>query len=560
MATAIGDLVVRINVDKRRFDVGIGGVEKGLRKMTDTVFNWQKAFITGGAKAAAAVAAVGVAIAGINVRRQLAELHDLGSLAQTLGITQGSLASLQHAAAMTNTSISAMNTGLTYMAKNIVDATAGIGEARYVFDALGVDAQHLANLPIDQAFAELTQALSETSNQTERVAYLMKLFGRGGKEMENVVALGRDGLERMRREAELFGLALSDIDASKVGDANLELVRASEAMRGAWRVLTVELAPALIAVGKLATQMARDLNIAFGGTRTSQRKVDELAQQIEEQRLGRPLRQGEPISFESFVAAKKAIEGLNIVAEQFNRNVTGEMDSALKSSTAYAAAIAEQMESTKAAAAAQRELAAAQREAEMFARQQAQAALRPIEGAASMIESLFEKVQQSRFGPMTTPQEQRAFQIQQLANKGVPQIQLTTLDALNEELGRFEREQKRLDLAKTIREQFMNPFNAFIERVRQIRGIEDQLPAGVADRAIAAAREQFLGAQKDFQFQLPSAAEKGSAEAYSTIVQAGKGQEKTAKEQLRVTREQLDQLKTLNVTLGMQKTVSIPRG
>ncbi|WP_455387497.1 hypothetical protein [Petrachloros mirabilis] len=559
MATAIGDLVVRINVDKKRFDLGIGGVEKGLRKMTDTVFNWQKAFVTGGAKAAAAIGAVGVAIAGINVRRQLNEIESLSYFSSRLGMSAGSLAELQHAASLVNIEVPTLNMALQRMTRRVAEAAAGTGEAQLAIKALGLNAKDLARLSPDQQFLEIAQRISEVANQGERVQLAFKLFDSEGVAVVTMMNQGRKGLEDMGQEARDLGLSLSSIDAAKVAEANTELVRAGAAMKGAWRILTIELTPAVLALARAATQMARDLAAQVGGP-VKQRRVDTLAQQIEEQRLGRRLREGEAISWESFVAAKKAIEGFDKAASLIARDITGELDSGIQAANAYAKAIADQMESTKAAAEAQRELAAAQREAEQFARQQAQMRMRPIEGAASMIESLFEKVQQSRFGPMTTPQEQRAFQIQQLADKGVPKIQLAALDSLNEELGRFERQQKRIDLAKTIRDQFMNPFDAFIERVRQIRGVEEQLPAGVADRAIAAAREQFLGAQKDFQFQLPSAAEKGSVEAYSTIVQAGKGQEKTAKEQLNITRQQLDQLKTLNVKLGMQQTVSIPRG
>ncbi len=55
------------------------------------------------------------------------------------------------------------------------------------------------------------------------------------------------------------------------------------------------------------------------------------------------------------------------------------------------------------------------------------------------------------------------------------------------------------------------------------------------------------------------AMERGSREAYSTIVQAGKGGEKTAKEHLRIAKQQLTETKNVVRKLDVQ-TVSIPSG
>jgi hypothetical protein len=54
--------------------------------------------------------------------------------------------------------------------------------------------------------------------------------------------------------------------------------------------------------------------------------------------------------------------------------------------------------------------------------------------------------------------------------------------------------------------------------------------------------------------------EKGSAEAYSTILNAGKESDKTAKAHLQIGKLTLDEIKAINRKTSATSTVSIPSG
>jgi hypothetical protein len=142
------------------------------------------------------------------------------------------------------------------LALNLGRAEQGSKAQTEALDRLGLSAQKLASIPLDQRIATINTALRENVNSTERAAVAAELFG--ARSALAIQALDAGTISEAARQVEIFGLNLSDVDAAKVEMANDAFSVFGLAIEGVGKQLTVELAPALKAVGDLFLQSAEE--------------------------------------------------------------------------------------------------------------------------------------------------------------------------------------------------------------------------------------------------------------------------------------------------------------
>jgi len=81
------------------------------------------------------------------------------------------------------------------LAKNSVEAANGNKQLTQTFAQLGIDAAKFKDLPLDQQFAVLAEAMQGIENPAERVNIAMALMGKSGAEMLQVLATVAPALE-----------------------------------------------------------------------------------------------------------------------------------------------------------------------------------------------------------------------------------------------------------------------------------------------------------------------------------------------------------------------------
>jgi hypothetical protein len=582
MATAIGDLVVRLGLDEKQF-------KRGIHAVVSRLADGQKAFTIFGMKAAAGMAAATAAVAAFKVREQINEVKELATVAQKLGMHGGQLATLQHAAVMADADISQLHTGLERMVKSVAEAAGGIGSAREELAALGLDARGLMQLDPSQMFRAIAGAMQGVDNQSERLRLTLAIFGRSSSSLVNILGGGTDYIDKMTREAKRLGIAISDIDIAKIEAVDEALKQASQAMKGTWRALAVELSPAVTALGKVLTGLAADINAALGrGGSTGQPgaaempwQMDqlEIAKQIRAERLKRSsgwVKEGKypvgspqnPIDYKSWMEAGRVMrETAEAVAEA-------------KARLEQAKAAAE-----KAAAAEQAELKkTADQWTGLFGglglgdrvKGAIGGVLRQTAAYNKTLEELNGKVKVATDYNAELRQElervdwtDRQRKIQDIADMGVPQPLIDGLRELDRQLtalGKhreaikamedFNREQE--DIARTYNERFKSPFERYIEEVNRIQSVADRLAPGVKEAALAQAQKDFEGADKGFSTgpRYGAAAERGSREAYSILVNSRK--DDGTKKLVNINTKQLDALNRIDRNLQTEQRISIP--
>ena len=203
-----------------------------------------------GLAAGVAVVAIGALIAKNN---QL--IDRLAKTSDALGITIGSLENLRRAADLTGSSAAVLDKSLQNLAKNVTEASQGTGEAADSFKALGLEAAVIARLPLDEQFARIADAMETVKNQAERIEISRAIFGRGGFELINTLALGSAGLESMAARTAELGLALSRVDAATIEAANDAVADLGRSARGLANTLSIATAPALAITSEMLTEL-----------------------------------------------------------------------------------------------------------------------------------------------------------------------------------------------------------------------------------------------------------------------------------------------------------------
>jgi hypothetical protein len=223
-----------------------GPMDKASRTTKKTATDIAKgAAVIGTAFAAAGAAAAAGLVAIVNKQRELIDTQS--KAAQMLGTTYTSLQNLARAGDLGGVSMEKIEAASRQLTLNIGKAIQGVDAQAHAFDRLGLSAQELSELPLDQRIAKINTALRDNVQASERAAVAADIFG--AKNGLAIQLLDPDTIAEAARQVELFGLNLSEIDANLVEQANDSLSTFGLLADGIGKQLTVQLAPILNQIG-----------------------------------------------------------------------------------------------------------------------------------------------------------------------------------------------------------------------------------------------------------------------------------------------------------------------
>jgi len=202
------------------------------------------------AKIGTAAVAAGAAIAAGLVYRSMEAIGALDDLAQQLGTTVASVQALQRAGDLAGVSAEAMMNGVRKLNNTIGEAQAGNAAAADSLAKLGLSAQQLAELPVDQRMQAVAVAISGMADQTQRAAAAQDLFGKTGQMLLPMLQDSGATLAEATRQTQAWGVALSDIDAQKVASAGDAISSVSMVFDGFVNRIAVKFAPLIEGIGK----------------------------------------------------------------------------------------------------------------------------------------------------------------------------------------------------------------------------------------------------------------------------------------------------------------------
>ena len=227
-----------VNITIRAFDKtkkGFGAVTSGLKRVTSAVFSMKTALI----------GVAGVTGMGLLIKKSLDSVDSLEKTATKIGTTTQSLTKLHYAAGLTGVSVETLNMASQRFTRRLAEAAKGTGEAKGALKELGINADELKKKQLDEQMLSLADAFGKVKTSADKVRLAMKLFDSEGVSLVNTLALGRDGLKEMFKEAEMLGLVLSGRAVGGIVKAKDAISKLFSLFKGVRDQLTGALAPAL---------------------------------------------------------------------------------------------------------------------------------------------------------------------------------------------------------------------------------------------------------------------------------------------------------------------------
>lgn len=210
-----------------------------------------------GAAAGAAAALVGTLAAAIKTEA----IHELNVLSKTLDVSVSSLSTWGYAAESLGLSSEKMGDIFKDTSDKIGDFIAtGGGEAKDLFDNLGLSVENLKDLSPDEQLLAIADGLDQVGTNGEKIFYLESLADEASKLLP-LLEDGASELRKLQREAELLGVALDDVDAAQVEQAAAAFRVLGGAADGFSKQLTVKLSGAFAMLDDYVLDFLAD----FGG-------------------------------------------------------------------------------------------------------------------------------------------------------------------------------------------------------------------------------------------------------------------------------------------------------
>ena len=213
---------------------------------------------------------------------------ELNTLSLKTGVSTEKLQEWEYMASLLDVEINTLTGSNTKLIKTMASAQDGTKGAVEAFAQLGVEFQNADGSlrSSEEVLFEVTNALGNVANETERDALSMQIFGRSAMELNPLIKAGADEIARLSQEAHDVGYVL---DSDAVGALNRTqdaMDRMKNAGDGLKRQLSAEFAPivadafesVLPAINKFGSTIAD----VFKGNKTIADFVDEVMGSIEE--------------------------------------------------------------------------------------------------------------------------------------------------------------------------------------------------------------------------------------------------------------------------------------
>jgi hypothetical protein len=202
-----------------------------------------------GVKAAAGAAAVAIAALAVKGVRDFADLaEEVDSVQDVMGGTAEEASKLLYAA-------KALGVGVETLAGGAFKLTLNLEKNKSALAAYGVEAVLAKDGTVDTyaTLIRLSDAFNRLTDPVEKNRLLMLAFGKGGRELEEILSAGGSRLREFAKDAERAGLVLDDAGVKKGKQFNIAMEQAGLSVKG----LTISLGSGLIgSLSQAATGMS----------------------------------------------------------------------------------------------------------------------------------------------------------------------------------------------------------------------------------------------------------------------------------------------------------------
>lgn len=291
------DLVVNLAGNNTKLKASIAESKGGLKGFASAAAGFLNPVTAGLTALAGGAIAAGVAIYGL--QGNLATLAGIADQATQTGLNGAFLQRLGYAADQSGVSVETLTGGI----KKLTIAV-GKGDAK-PFEAIGLSIKELQQMSPEDQFRRVAEKIGEIPTAAGRAAAAVKIFGKSGIEMTGLFAGGMKDLNALLKDAEDLGIGVSDEGLAKAARADDAIQRMKASFGALLDQVTVGLAPAFEYVATTIADMIPPVTKFFA-------KFSELSDKA--QFLSDILDASMSVAFESIKANWELMLGEMIIA------------------------------------------------------------------------------------------------------------------------------------------------------------------------------------------------------------------------------------------------------
>lgn len=244
-----------------------GPLKSGLAAAQKMVLKWGAGIAAAGAGVVAGGASL-VAPILASFKSAVDEITTVRKAAEQLGAGTAETSALGYAAQKAGLDFDSLVTSSRHMQTVIAGAADGEASATNALARLGIKANELAKLPLQDQFARIADGIAALPDPAHQAQAALDIFGRSGADLLPVLRDGAAGLAKIRKEAEDMGAIVSPEDAKQAKDFTKAIGQAQTAIEYFYRSVGASILPQ-------AAQLKEYSDIFAGFVRQARRWVEE---------------------------------------------------------------------------------------------------------------------------------------------------------------------------------------------------------------------------------------------------------------------------------------------
>ncbi|MBC7155787.1 MAG: hypothetical protein H5U19_14530, partial [Rhodobacteraceae bacterium] len=230
---------------------GLGQVSREAELAQAKLAAFGRRAVIAGAAAAGALIATGVAA----IKSGLSNIDAQAKLAQSLGTTVSSMQVLARAGELAGVSMGGIEQATKDLTRRLSQAAAGTGPATKALDALGLSANDLLKLPLDQRVSSINAAIEKFIPAAQQAAVAGQLFGEEGSLL--AARLQPDVIRQANDELAKFGVLVGEDQANQIERTNDAVSSLGLVWTGLANQLAVTAAPAIERAAQALADLAQ---------------------------------------------------------------------------------------------------------------------------------------------------------------------------------------------------------------------------------------------------------------------------------------------------------------
>jgi len=236
-----GGAYVEVTCDDKKLEAGLKDAETATQKFQRKLDGWSVAV-----GAAMTAAFVGAAKALNSFFGSMIDKGDaLDKMSQRIGVSVEGIGKLSQMAQLCGSSMETFEGAITKMQKSLEAAAQGGAAQQQAFQRLGLSITDLKAMSPEDQFLAVSKAMGGLTDQSERTAMAMTLFGKSGTQLMPFFNQGADGIADMEQKIDSLGGVMSKDATDAMAKLKDSITLLKNGIAGTAANIMAELAPAI---------------------------------------------------------------------------------------------------------------------------------------------------------------------------------------------------------------------------------------------------------------------------------------------------------------------------